>query len=264
MRSDARCIATLLKALLSMAASGCQPYLMPSSAVDAYPKADQELDFLAEVEKMNAITNNDAVHAFLLLQDGADAQPDYAARRAEAIRRGWMDRGASTNANEAARVGWMATAGCMVMQIKGGVSMHLFGPVPRYAVRELIFMEILPLRTENQVLSGSEFVDYLNRLDRISGRGRRASAASPLGTPAGESAASPGNEAAIQEGPLPEQGPLEVPAVPPDSSAAPVPVSPQSLQPSPPAAEPASKEPATPSPAHPVPKEPPAFGGAPR
>jgi hypothetical protein len=136
--------------------------------------------------------------------------------------------------------------------------------VPRYAVRELIFMEILPLRTENQVLSGSEFVDYLNRLDRISGRGRRASAASPLGTPAGESAASPGNEAAIQEGPLPEQGPREVPAVPPDSSAAPGPVSPQSLQPSPPVAEPASKEPATPSPAHPVPKEPPAFGGAPR
>ena len=257
MRSDARCIATLLLALLSMAASGCQPYLMPSSAVDAYPKADQELDFLAEVEKMNAITNNDAVHAFLLLQDGADAQPDYAARRAEAIRRGWMDRGASTNANEAAHVGWMATAGCMVMQIKGGVSMHLFGPVPRYAVRELIFMEILPLRTENQVLSGSEFVDYLNRLDRISGHGRRASAASPLGAPAGENAASPGNEAAIQEGPLPEQGPLEVPAVPPDSSAAPGPASP-------PAAEPASKEPATPSPAPPAPQEPPAFGGAPR
>jgi hypothetical protein len=129
--------------------------------------------------------------------------------------------------------------------------------VPRYAVRELIFMEILPLRTENQVLSGSEFVDYLNRLDRISGRGRRASAASPLGTPAGESAASPGNEAAIQEGPLPEQGPLEVPAVPPDSSAAPGPASP-------PAAEPASKEPATPSPAPSAPQEPPAFGGAPR
>jgi len=257
MRSDARCIATLLLALLSVVAAGCQHYLMPSSAVDAYPKADQELDFLAEVEKMNAITNNDAVHAFLLLQDGADAQPDYASRRAEAIRRGWMDRGASTIANEAAHVGWMATAGCMVMQIKGGVSMHLFGPVPRYAVRELIFMEILPLRTENQVLSGSEFVDYLNRLDRISGRGRRASAASPLGTPAGESAASPGNEAAIQEGPLPEQGPLEVPAVPPDSSAATGPASP-------PAAEPASKEPATPSPAPPAPQEPPAFGGAPR
>lgn len=260
MRSDARCIVTLLVALLSMATAGCQPYLMPSSAVDAYPKADQELDFLAEVEKMNAVTNNDAVHAFLLLQDGADAQPDYAARRAEAIRRGWMDRGASTNANEAARIGWMATAGCVVMQIKGGVSMHLFGPVPRYAVRELIFMEILPLRTENQVLSGSEFVDYLNRLDRISGRGRRASAASPLGAPAGENAASPGNEAAIQEGPLPEQGPREAPAVAPDSGPASGPVSPPSTS----AAAPASQTPAPSSGSPPVPQEPPAFGGAPR
>lgn len=226
-------------------ATGCQPYLMPSSAVDTYPKAEQEIDFLADVEKMNAVTNNDAVHAFLLLQDGADANPDYLARRAEAIRRGWMDRGASTNANEAARVGWMATAGCVVMQIKGGLSMHLFGPVPRYAVRELIFMEILPLRTENQVLSGSEFVDYLNRLDRISGRSRRASAASPLGTPAGETAVTPGNEAAIQEGPLPEQGPLQAAPVPP----APAPTTPES------AAAPG---------APPAPQEPPAFGGAPR
>lgn len=249
MRSDARCVATLLMALLSIVASGCQPYLMPSSAVDAYPKAEQELDFLSEVEKMNAITNNDAVHAFLLLQDGVDPQPDYAARRAEAIRRGWMDRSASTNANEAARVGWMATAGCIVMQIKGGLSMHVFGPVPRYAVRELIFMEVLPLRTENQVLSGSEFVDYLNRLDRISGRGRRASAASPLGAPAGENAASPGNEAAIQEGPLPEQGPREAPVVAPEPKA-----------PSQPPAPPASPSSAGP----PAPQEPPAFGGAPR
>lgn len=242
----------LLSALLALASTGCQPYLMPSSAVDTYPKADQELDFLAEVEKMNAITNNDAVHAFLLLQDGDDAQPDYAARRAEAIRRGWMDRGTSTNANEAARVGWMATAGCLVMQIKGGLSMRVFGPVPRYAVRELIFMEILPLRTENQVLSGSEFVDYLNRLDRISGRGRRASAASPLGAPAGENAATPGNEAAIQEGPLPEEGPREAPSVTPDTGAAPQPSAPPPTQSS------------APSNASPMSQEPPPFGGAPR
>jgi hypothetical protein len=105
--------------------------------------------------------------------------------------------------------------------------MRVLGPVPRYATKELVYMEILPLRTENQVLTGSEFVDYLNRLQRIAGRNRRDKPDSPLGVPAGESAVSPGNEGAIQEGSLPAQGPLESPppeeppatATPPASAA---------------------------------------------
>ena len=200
-----------LSALLAMLGA-CKPYVMTNSAVEQFPKADQEIEFLAAVEKMPAVTNNDALHAFLVLQDGDDRSADYEARRAEGVRRRWIDAGALPNPNEAAKVGWMATAGCRVMQVNGGLTMHLFGPVPRYATRELVYMEILPLRTENQVLTGSEFVDYLNRLGRLAGRNRRDKPESPLGVPAGESAASPGNEGAIQEGQLPQQGPREVPA----------------------------------------------------
>lgn len=206
MRSSARICILLLLALV-----GCKPYVMSSSAVDTYGKADQEIDFLAAVEKMPAVTNNDALHAFLLLQDGDDASADYAARVQEGVRRGWLAAGAAKLPNEAARVGWMATAGCVVMNVKGGLTMRVIGPVPRYATKELVYMEILPLRTENQVLTGSEFVDYLNRLQRIAGKNRRDRPDSPLGVPAGESAVSPGNEGAIQEGSLPAQGPLEAP-----------------------------------------------------
>lgn len=207
--------------LLLGALVGCRPYVMTNSAVDQFPKADQELDFLAAVEKMPAVTNNDAFHAMLLLQDGQDSSSDFEARRAEGLRRRWIRSWDATNPNEAARVGWMASAGCRVMQVQGGLTMRLFdpmvGPLPRYATRELVYMEILPLRTENQILTGAEFVDYLNRLDRIAGKNRRAARESPLGVPAGEAANSPGNEGAIQEGPLPQQGPREAP--PPQSPA---------------------------------------------
>jgi hypothetical protein len=209
MRSSARiCI------LMLLALAGCKPYVMSSSAVDTYGKADQEIDFLAAVEKMPAVTNNDALHAFLLLQDGDDTFGDYAGRVKEGVRRGWIPKGEPRLANEAARVGWMATAGCVVMNVKGGLTMRVIGPAPRYATKELVYMEILPLRTENQVLTGSEFVDYLNRLQRIAGKNRRERPDSPLGVPAGESAVSPGNEGAIQEGSLPAQGPREAPAQP--------------------------------------------------
>ena len=237
--------------MAALLACACRPYVLSSSAVDRFPKADQEIDFLGEVQGMNAVTNNDALHAFFLLQDGQDPHPDYAARRREAQRRGWMRRDASELPNAAAKVGWMATAGCVVMQVKGGLSMALLGPTARYATRELVYMEILPLRTENQILSGGEFVDYINRLDRIAGGSRAPRPADPLEGPAGDTAASPGNEGAIQEGPLPEQGPREapVPGMPPT-----VPEVPPTAQPpeSPAPAPPEPSEPAAPEP-QPVP-----------
>lgn len=205
MRTEVRAVSAALVALLA----ACKPYVMTNSAVEQFPKADQEIEFLAAVEKMPAVTNNDALHAMLILQDGDDRSADYQARRAEGVRRRWIDAGALANPNEAAKVGWMATAGCRVMEVKGGLTMHLVGPIPRYATRELVYMEILPLRTENQVLTGAEFVDYLNRLGRLAGKNRRDKPESPLGVPAGESAFSPGNEGAIQEGQLPQQGPRE-------------------------------------------------------
>ncbi|MFM1831450.1 MAG: hypothetical protein RLZZ558_1790 [Planctomycetota bacterium] len=210
--------------LVATLAAGCRPYVMSNSAVEQYPGADDELDFLAAVERMPAVTNNDALHGFFLLQDGSDPHADFESRVAEGRRRGWFPMGTPTRANEAAKIGWMATAGCRVMDVRGGLSMNLLGPLPRFATRELVYMEILPLRTENQILTGGEFVDYLNRLSRIAGSSRRARPASPLGVPAGESAVSPGNEGAIQEGSLPEQGPREAPYQPPTEEPAEPPV----------------------------------------
>lgn len=236
--------ATLL-ALLVLALVGCKPYVMERSAVDEFPRADQELDFLAAVEKMPAVTSNDALHAFLLLQDGDDTARDYAGRLAEGVRRGWIPAGHAQAADEVAKVGWLATAGCVVMQVKGGLTMRLVGPIPRYATKELVYMEILPLRTENQVLTGSEFVDYLNRLERMAGRNRRAPQESPLGVPAGESTVSPANEGAIQEGSMPAEGPREVA---PPAGAQPT----QPEQSEPPAREPVEPAPAPATPARPA------------
>ena len=233
MRSDRAAIACAW-AVLAVLLAGCRPYVMGNSAVEQYPSSEQEIDFLGAVERMPAVTNNDALHGFIMLQDGEDPNTTFEARVAEGKRRGWFPMGAPKAPNEAAKVGWLASAGCVVMDVKCGVSMHLFGPVPRYATRELVYMEILPLRTENQILTGAEFVDFLNRLDRIAGKSRRDRSPSPLGIPAGhegaeakaevparplgmpagESAVTPGNEAAIQEGPLPEMGPQQEPYPP--------------------------------------------------
>ncbi len=43
--------------------------------------------------------------------------------------------------------------------------MRLLGPSPRYCTRELVFLGILPPRTEHQSLSGLELMDVVGRLE---------------------------------------------------------------------------------------------------
>lgn len=193
----------------------CQPYMMKSSAVDNFAAPQQEIEFLDAMEDMPAVTNNDALHTFLILEDGTDTSKDYQDRVTAGIQRKWLSSSFDQQANTAAHVGWMAGAGCRIMKIRGGVTMMLFGPIDRYAVKELIYMEILPLRTDNQSLTGGEFIDYINRLERIVGRSVLNAGELQIDETAGQSAITPGNEAAIQEGTLPASGPLEAPLVVP-------------------------------------------------
>lgn len=198
-----------------MALSACQPYMLKSSAVDKFAAPQQEIEFLDALEDMSAVTNNDALHGLLIIEDGKDLSNDYQERVAQGIRRKWLSSSFDLPANAAAHIGWMAGTGCRIMKIRGGLTMMIFGPVDRYAVKELIYMEILPLRTDNQSLTGGEFIDYLNRLERIAGRSAMKKGELELEQTAGQSAVTPGNEAAIQEGSLPASGPLEAPLVVP-------------------------------------------------
>ena len=68
-------------------------------------------------------------------------------------------------ANESAPIGMVAMAACQILQIKGGVTMRIAGPSPRYCTRELVFLEFLPPRSEHQAISGLEFIDLVSRLE---------------------------------------------------------------------------------------------------
>lgn len=198
-RTEVAWIGAALLVLLTPLA--CQRQQLPSSAVDRYATADQELDFLSDVNDMTAVTNNDALHGLLILADGNDPFASFEERVATAKSRKWMPSGFNAPANESATIGWMAMAGCQICNIKGGVTMHLLGPTPRYCTKELVFMQVIPLRTENQSLTGAEFTDYLNRLHRVraGAPAEPGSEAATLGGPAGEQSATPMNEANVEE-----------------------------------------------------------------
>lgn len=212
-------------ALAVLAGAGCERARVEDSAVDRFPAASQELDYMEALGKQVVVTNDDALHGLITFADGADLCPDYDARVKVAREKQWVGESWNAPADESATVGWMAVAGCRIAGVKGGLSMRLFGPTPRYATRELVFMGVLPLRTDNQSLSGSEFLDYLNRLGRIQRYGKPV-ALTPSGLEDGEGVDPAGapdqllNESAVEMA-LPVVAPK--PVSPPDPEPTPEP-----------------------------------------
>lgn len=185
MRSDPRVPAAACIALAAVLGAGCERARVEDSAIDRFPRAAQELDFLDALLGQVVVTNDDALHGLITFADGADLSSTYEGRVQIAKGKRWIPEGWSRPADESAQVGWMAVAACRILEIKGGLTMRLTGPTPRYATKELVFMDVLPLRTENQSLSGKEFVDFLNRLNRFQRGGRALSLAEQQETQAG-------------------------------------------------------------------------------
>ena len=48
--------------------------------------------------------------------------------------------------------------------------MRLVGATPRYATRELVYLEIMEYGTEQQALSGIEFVATISRAQQFDGK----------------------------------------------------------------------------------------------
>ena len=163
MRSSVWPLMILLLASAGMV--GCARTMLESSAVDDWPGNEAELEYLEALETQRVVTNHDALHGLLLLADGADPHETYEQRLADARQRGWLAPDASPEANESAAIGMMAVAVCEILEIDGGLTMLFFGPSPRYCTRELIFLDILPPRSEHQSLSGLEFIDLLGRIE---------------------------------------------------------------------------------------------------
>ena len=157
--------ARLPACLLLLVLGGCARTVLDASVVDTYPDAEMELDFIEHVSEQRIISTNDALHGLFLLTDGNDAAGNYEERLVESKRRGWLPKNADPLANESMEVGFAAMAGCTILGEKGGPTMRVWGPSPRYCTRELVFLGILPERTEYQSLSGLEFIDFLGRLE---------------------------------------------------------------------------------------------------
>lgn len=176
------------------ALAGCARTMIAERARTDYAPADgmAEMDFWYALPGRIAVSNDEALHALVLLEDSGHMPRGYAERVAHAKARGWVPESWDEPAEAAVQRGTLARAIVRVCGIKGGVIMRVFGPVPRYALRELVYLGIMPSSTENQTISGLDFLGVVSKAqDYITLSREREAAPEPAGVPPGPPPAGP-------------------------------------------------------------------------
>ena len=126
---------------------------------------EDQLEFWHTLASRSITSNDEAFHGLILFIEGQDDAADYAGRVEWLNEREMLPRDFDLPSNEAVRRGTMAVAISRILEIKGGLVMRVFGPSPRYATRELQYLNILPPSSPHQTLSGMEFVGLIGRIE---------------------------------------------------------------------------------------------------
>jgi hypothetical protein len=126
---------------------------------------EAQMDFWHALGERPVTCNDEAFHGLLLYVDGQDPANDYAGRVDLLKSRRMLPQHFDKPAEEAVQRGVLAAAIARALNIKGGLTMHLLGPLPRYATRELMYAGIYPPSSARQTFSGAEFLGIMGKVE---------------------------------------------------------------------------------------------------
>jgi len=162
-------------------------------AASAEPEADEAIpetdaQFFAELGYKPVATASDVARALVvLLSEGKELGGDYDACRAILRERGilpdgWLDE---AGPDEPATKGHLARLLCKALDLKGGLWMRLFGPVPRVALHECAYLNLMTRGAVYRHVEGGELVGVIDRADRFRVKGSPMEVPKLEGEPSG-------------------------------------------------------------------------------
>lgn len=175
MERDGRTIRARERAFLAVVAgvaawgcvslTGCARSRIANSLARPVAPGDMqtELAFWDAASGRAMISNDEGLHGLLLFAQGDDACKTYDERLARAREAGWVAESWHEDGDLAMQRGTLARAVAVHCKITGGVMMRVLGPVPRYALRELQYLGMMGTGSEQQAVSGREFMGVLSK-----------------------------------------------------------------------------------------------------
>jgi hypothetical protein len=147
--------------------TGCQGARVaePLTAKLSGNEPESQLEFWHTLATRNLTSNDEAFHGLLLFLDAQDPANDYDGRVKALKDRGLLPKAFNRPANQAVERGVLATALVRTLKIKGGVMQRLTGDNPRYAVRELMYLDLYPPSSPQQTFSGTEYLGIIGRVE---------------------------------------------------------------------------------------------------
>jgi hypothetical protein len=161
-----RCLRALAPFLFTLFVAGChstpvQPLAPEVMAGDE----DAQLEFWHALPARKTVSNNEAFHALLLFVAEHDDAGDYDGRVQAMKERKMLPAGFSEPSDQPVRRGTVAVALARALDIKGGLTMRMFGATSRYATRELQYAGVFPPSSPQQTFSGAEFLGIIGRAE---------------------------------------------------------------------------------------------------
>ena len=158
--------ATVLMALMG---TGCQSAIDTNNlgtnpAMMAHGD-EANMDFWYALATDRICSNDEAFHGLLIYLEQDNKASTYDERVTYLKSLGMLPDGFKGKPEEAITRGTLAVALIKVLEIKGGIFLHLFNKSERYATRELVYEGIYPESTPNQIFSGSEFVGIIGQVE---------------------------------------------------------------------------------------------------
>jgi hypothetical protein len=167
--------------------------LAVTPAVSAEPEADEavpetDAQFFAEVGYKAVATASDTARALVILvSEGKELGGDYDACRAYLRERGILPDGWLQDAapDEPTTKGNLARLIAKALSLEGGLWMRLFGPLPRIALNECAYLDIMTRGAVYRHVMGGELVGVIDRADRFRAMGSPAEVPKLEGEPSG-------------------------------------------------------------------------------
>lgn len=153
----------------SLLQSGCAGPRMSPPEVDPATLSDD--GFQAYLSEAPLVTVDEAFRAMLILADGEDDSQSFDQRRQkletrEITRPAWRLK--AENVIDAGSVAYMV---CRICKVRGGVNYNLFGSLGlgdrRYAMRELLYLDMLDDAVDYQYMTGPALVALMGKADEL-------------------------------------------------------------------------------------------------
>ncbi len=161
-------LALVLLAMAALGLTGCSATMEvaePLTVKLAGSDADSQMEFWHTLTERKITSNDEALHAALLLFYGEDESSDFNQRVEHLKERGFLGADFDAKANEAVRRGTLAVIIANGLDIKRGLLASSFPYSERYAHRELQYNGMYPAGSPHQTLTGGQIVAVVGRME---------------------------------------------------------------------------------------------------